>query len=195
MLAIIQARMSSKRLTGKVLKDLCGKPLLSWTICRIKKTEFIGKILIATSTEISDDPIEEFCFSENIPCHRGSLDNVSSRFKEAVLEENVDAFVRISGDSPLIDPMVIDRAVQLYNQSPCDLVTNIMVRTFPKGQSVEVLNTDTFVKVSENIKEVSAKEHVTPSLQKSRKFWYCKLSLADKIQVPKIYPLMNLKIF
>lgn len=161
MLAIIQARMNSNRLPGKVLKDLLGKPVLGWTIKRVRSASQIKRIIIATSDHQNDDPIEDYCRSMCEVCYRGSLDNVANRFAEILMIEKAEAFVRISGDSPLIDSKIIDHAVGLYKNAQCDLVTNIMLRTFPKGQSVEVLNTKTFISLSYSMKEVIDQEHVT----------------------------------
>ena len=166
MLAIIQARMTSKRLPGKVLKLLRGKAVLGFVIEQIKQTNTIDDFIVATSSDLSDDRIEEYCKLHRINYYRGPLENVAERFVKAVKKQGANSFVRVNGDSPLIDPIVIDHAVNLYNQSPCDLVTNTMVRTFPKGQSVEVLNTETFFKVFSNMKEADDMEHVTPPYYK-----------------------------
>jgi len=161
MLVIIQARMNSNRLPGKVLRELHGKPLLGWTIKRVRSASQIKRIIVATSDQQSDDPIEDYCRTTGEVCYRGSLNNVANRFAEILKIEKAEAFVRISGDSPLIDPQIVDLAVGLYQQTHCDLVTNIMLRTFPKGQSVEVLNSKTFINVNYSMTDVLDQEHVT----------------------------------
>tara|TARA_B100000686_G_C16643735_1_gene891593 strand:+ start:542 stop:1219 length:678 start_codon:yes stop_codon:yes gene_type:complete len=161
MLVIIQARMNSNRLPGKVLRELYGKPILGWAINRVRSASQIKRIIIATSDHESDDPIEDYCTSIGEVCYRGSLNNVANRFSEILKTEKAEAFVRISGDSPLIDPEIVDYATALYQHTNCDLVTNIMMRTFPKGQSVEVLNSKTFINVSYSMKELIDQEHVT----------------------------------
>jgi len=161
MLAIIQARMSSRRMPGKIMKSLCGKPMLQWTIERVLAAHEVDDLIIATSSEASDTIVEEFCNQIGVKCFRGSLHNVASRFETIVKELKVDVFVRVSGDSPIIDPGVIDHAVTLFNQSLCDLSTNVMIRTFPKGQSVEVLNAKKFFEVCEKMSNFEDLEHVT----------------------------------
>ena len=160
MLLIVQARYNSSRLPGKVLKNLSGKPMLQWTLERLNNCKRVRRIFVATSEERTDDPIEDFCLSSGWSCFRGNLNDVADRFAQIVHREKIPAFVRISGDSPLMDPEIVDQAIQLYETSECDLVTNILVRTFPKGQSVEVLKADTFLKILPDF-DPSEQEHVT----------------------------------
>lgn len=161
MLVIIQARMSSQRLAGKVLKDLAGEPMLAWTIKRLRSASTVSRIVVATSTDRSDDCVADFCARHGVGCHRGSLENVAERFVTAATAERAGAFVRICGDSPLIDPAIVDTAIRLFQAHPCDLVTNVMTRTFPKGQSVEVIRTSTFARVSAKGGTCDEREHVT----------------------------------
>ena len=115
MLAIIQARMTSKRLPGKVLKLLRGKAVLGYVIEQIEQTNNINNFLVATSSDLSDDRIEEYCKLHRITYYRGSLENVAERFVKAVKKQGADVFVRVNGDSPLIDPVVIDQAINLFS--------------------------------------------------------------------------------
>ena len=167
MLAIIQARMSSRRLPGKVLKNLAGKPMLQWTLERLESSKFLGKVVVATSLDSGDDAVEEFCLAQNIKCHRGPLENVAQRYAEVARLEKAESFVRINGDSPLIDPEIIDEAVSIFRTTAVDFVTNTMVRTFPKGQSVEVLNSGHFLKLCECMTEPEDQEHVTKVFYKN----------------------------
>jgi spore coat polysaccharide biosynthesis protein SpsF len=161
MLAIIQARMSSTRLPGKVFKELAGKPMLQWTLERLGNSKMLKKVVVATSMDSGDNVVEEFCREKNVNFHRGPLENVALRFAEVITLEQADAFVRINGDSPLIDPIIIDQAVSLYQSTTVELVTNIMPRTFPKGQSVEVINSEHFQKLCKRMTEPTDQEHVT----------------------------------
>jgi spore coat polysaccharide biosynthesis protein SpsF len=161
MLAIIQARLSSVRLPGKMLMDLCGRPMLGRVLDRVSSARSIQRFVVATSNEVSDDPIARFCENERVPCHRGPLDDVMERFQGAARAESAEAFVRISGDSPLIDPGVIDLAVGYYQQADCDLATNVFVRTFPKGQSVEVVRAAALEKLKQRAITADHREHVT----------------------------------
>jgi len=169
MLAIIQARMSSTRLPGKVLKELDGKPMLQWTIERLGSSKLLKKIVVTTSMGSGDDEVEEFCLAQNIECHRGPLKNVAQRFAEVATLEKAESFVRTNGDSPLIDPEIIDQAIAIFRMTAVDFVTNTMIRTFPKGQSVEVLNSGHFIELCKHMTEPEDKEHVTKVFYKNPK--------------------------
>ncbi|MGK5091726.1 hypothetical protein WDW89_06870 [Deltaproteobacteria bacterium TL4] len=159
--AIIQARMSSQRLPGKVLQLVEGAPLLAFLIERLKRCPSIDEYLIATSSEPEDTPLVEFCKRQNIPCFQGNLQNVASRFFEISKNKPWVAFARICGDSPLIHPAVIETALQLFRNEKPDLVTNVHPRSFPIGQSIEVLKTETFLSSFPLMKEAEDLEHVT----------------------------------
>ncbi len=159
--AIVQVRMSSQRLPGKVLYEVYGKPLLQYILESIEHCSAINKVIIATSLEKSDDPVEEFCNKHHTPCYRGSLNDVASRFREISEKERWDAFVRINGDSPLIDYHLIDKGTNLYRDGHFDLVTNVFPRTHPSGQSVEIVRSSTFKKVYHRMNDSGDFEHVT----------------------------------
>ena len=139
MIIIIQARFSSKRLPGKVLKKCCGKPLLKWTIERISSIKKPPKIVVATSNNDSDDNIYRFCKENNIKCFRGSLNNVIKRMIDACEEYKSSHFVRICGDSPIIDPEILGNVLEISKTVDVDIITNTFHRTYPKGQSVELI--------------------------------------------------------
>ena len=141
--------------------DVKGRTLLGRVIDRLSQAEKLSKIIVATSDHESDHSIAEFCASEAIECIRGSLDDVADRFCQVVRQQCAEAFVRISGDSPLIDPDIVDRAVGYFQEGECDLVTNVLTRSFPKGQSVEVLLSETFIKTCTIIVTKDQREHVT----------------------------------
>ena len=161
MIAIVQARFNSNRLPGKVLKKLMGKSILQRTLERLSASKKLTKILVGTSNETTDDQIADYCSQNGWPCYRGDLVNVAQRFAEIISTDFVPAFARISADSPFIDPNLVDHAVQLYENSESDLVTNVLVRTFPKGQSLEVLRSETFLKILPKFDKYD-QEHVTP---------------------------------
>ena len=161
MLCIVQARMSSRRLPGKPLLDINGRALLGRVVDRLRQAERLSRIVVATSDQPEDQPVVDFCALEGVPCARGPLDDVARRFRAVAGDEDADSFVRINGDSPLIDPALVDRAVSYFQQGGCDLVTNVQTRTFPKGQSVEVLLTETFVCACDAMTTDRQREHVT----------------------------------
>ena len=121
-IAIIQARMSSRRLPGKVLMKLAGKPMLWHIVERLKKCKLVNKIIVATSTEASDDSIEDFCRDKGIIIHRGSLNNVFERFIDIIEQHNYDFFVRVTGDCPLISSSFIDKQISALSTHNSDLI-------------------------------------------------------------------------
>lgn len=153
--------MSSVRYPGKVLHRVNGKPMLEYLLESLYKCESVNRVIVATSSRKSDDPVEEFCKHIGVDYYRGSLDNVAQRFMEAINAFQFDAFVRLSGDSPLLDYRIVDRAVRIFQSDRFDLVTNTLKRTFPKGQSVEVLNSMVFKKTYGKMLAPDEREHVT----------------------------------
>ena len=157
---IIQARMGSGRLPGKVLIDVHGKPLLQYLVERLQVTALDFPIIIATSSEPEDKPIAEFCHKISIKCFRGSHLDVASRFADVVETRSLDAFVRLSGDSPLLDGEILRQAVEVFD-GDTDLVTNVYPRSYPRGQSVELLWAKCFKETLSHMKKGSDREHVT----------------------------------
>lgn len=162
---IVQARMSSQRLPGKMLMQVSNKPMLQYLLERLKGPEFFDEIvvIVATSTEAEDDAIEQFCEKFGVPCERGALNDVARRFIGVAQKYDLDAVVRISGDSPLIAPELIRQGIQLYVENSCDLVTNVYPRSFPKGQSVEVISVRALRQAYGEMTSQD-REHVTPYL-------------------------------
>ncbi|MBP9864898.1 MAG: NTP transferase domain-containing protein [Candidatus Omnitrophica bacterium] len=158
---IVQARMSSKRLPGKVLKPVDGKPLLEYLLQRLEKADQLEKVMVITSVEESDNPIAEFCKNRGQLCYRGPLADVAGRFLEAVQHFKIASFVRINADSPMMDPRLVNQAVKLFDEKSVDLVSNVFKRSFPKGQSVEVVKSQTLLAAYPRMTAVD-REHVTP---------------------------------
>jgi spore coat polysaccharide biosynthesis protein SpsF len=158
--AVIQARMSSRRLPGKVLRVLAGRPLLDHVLDRVGRARGIDAVAVATSTESGDDPIAEFCSTYGAMCVRGPLADVARRLWLAAEALRLDAFVRICADSPLVDPALIDRAVIAFGPG-VDLVTNVLPRTYPPGQAVEVVSTAALAAAVARMTEPADREHVT----------------------------------
>ena len=161
MLCIIQARYSSKRLPGKVLKNILGTTVLKRVVNQVKKSKKINRIIIATSRHKTDKKIINFCDKNKIYCMAGPLNNVFKRFYSIIVHEDYKSFVRISADSPLIDPSIIDKAITLFNKKQYDIVTNVFPRTFPKGFSVEVVNSKLILDFLLKIKKKKHQEHLT----------------------------------
>ncbi len=161
MIAIIQARSSSKRFKNKVLHLIKNKQLILHVIESIKKSKKVSKIIVATSNKKSDDNLAKLLKSKKIKIFRGSLKNVALRLTRAAQKYKMKNFLRVSGDSPVIDYKIINKVIRLFNKYPnYDLITNVFPKTFPSGQSVEIINTKI---LSKSIKKMSLleKEHVT----------------------------------
>ncbi len=153
--------MSSERLPGKMLATTNGKKLLSYVIESVMRVKQGSALIILTSTEKSDDPIVYYCEKTGINYIRGSLDNVVRRYKDALELTDCDAFVRVCGDSPLIDYRLVEKGIELFINGNYDIVTNTHPRTFPSGQSVEVVRSSSFLKAFEFMQGNDELEHVT----------------------------------
>jgi spore coat polysaccharide biosynthesis protein SpsF len=158
---VIQARMSSSRFPEKVLSPLCGIPMLMWTINYCRKVNL--PLFVLTSTDESDDQLAGMLEKNDVSYYRGSLENVISRYLSFMREHHVKKVVRISGDSPLINPDVILKVItQDQESADADLTTNVFPRSFPKGQSVEVIPRKSLELLSDRNLSESDIEHVTP---------------------------------
>ncbi len=145
-----------------MLREINGQPLLDYLLQRLERCRQLDGIILATSVEPSDDALEAYAARRRVGCIRGPLDDVAARFRLVLQATGASAFARVSGDSPLLDPALIDRAVSLFDDGDWHLVTNVQTRTFPKGQSVEILDAATFAEVSESYTTAPDREHVTP---------------------------------
>ncbi len=162
--AVIQARMGSSRLPGKVLMDVEGLPMLERLVRRLKKAASLDVVLIATSVRDGDDPIASFCVSRNIPCHRGSENDVLKRYCDAAEGAALDVVVRITADCPLIDPEIVDELVQIFKTRSQEfrMVTNRKPITFPDGLDADVLSTSTLLEIDRSEATAYQREHVIP---------------------------------
>ncbi len=162
-LVILQARTSSTRLPGKVLKPILGHPMLSLQIERIQRSKKIDKLIVATSNDRSDSDIDNLCINIQIPCFRGSLDDVLDRFYKTAMQYKPEHVVRLTGDCPLIDPEIIDKVINFFSECDFDYATNSMVPyTFPDGLDVEVFSFTALKKAWHETLLPSHREHVAP---------------------------------
>lgn len=160
-IAIIQARMSSTRLQGKVLKPLAGKPIIWHVYNRAEHCKFVDKVVVATSTDSSDDPLVEFCINNNMNYYRGSLNNVLSRFIE-IIEKDYYSFVGcITGDCPLIHPQFMDNQIKALQMFDGDIAWCLNIGCAFEGQGVR--STRLLKYVVENSNSADDKEHVGSS--------------------------------
>lgn len=164
--AIIQARMGSSRLAGKVMKDLYGKSVLNHVIDRVKNSKLIDEIIIATTTSENDLVIVKEAEKLNVKTFRGSEDDVLSRYYFAAKENDLDIIVRITSDCPVIDWEIIDQVIDCYKCGDFEIVTNAGIdvkhRTFPRGLDLEVFSFETLKNTYEAAKEKYHREHVSP---------------------------------
>ncbi len=162
-LAIIQARYSSSRLPGKVLKPILGEPMLWRMIERAQRSRLIAKLVVATSTGEDDTPIEQLCREKGVSCFRGSLDDVLDRFYRAASEYAPTDVVRLTGDCPLIDPAVVDRVIAEHIESGADYTSNTTLDpSYPDGLDTEVVRFGVLEEAWREAKLPSQREHVLP---------------------------------
>lgn len=160
--AIIQARMSSTRLPGKVLKEVNNETLLEHMLKRVKKSTKIDEIIVATTILESDDRIIDLCSKIGMKAYRGSEENVLSRYYETAKANHAEVIVRLTSDCPVIDPVVIDHCIELYQKNKCDYLSNSLERSYPRGMDVEVFSFKALETAYFNAKEMFELEHVTP---------------------------------
>jgi glutamate-1-semialdehyde 2,1-aminomutase len=163
--AILQARVSSSRLPGKVLKLIMGRPMLALQIERVLQAKKIDQLIIATSTDPSDDELDTLCRKINVPCYRGSLNDVLDRFYQAAQTYKPVSIVRITGDCPLIDPEVIDDVIAFYLNGDYDYASNAVEPTFPDGLDIEIFRFSVLEGAWKEARLPSQREHVTPFIQ------------------------------
>jgi spore coat polysaccharide biosynthesis protein SpsF len=164
-IAIIQARMGSSRLPGKVLLPLNCEHVLTHDVRRVRAAETIDKVVIATSTETADDAIKQFGSEHDVPIFRGSETNVQQRMFDTATVHDADIVVRITADCPLIDPDTINTVVSQIQKENAEYASNISKRTFPRGLDVEAFSYESFERVVSTASTQRECEHVTPYYQ------------------------------
>ncbi|OXE37074.1 MAG: flagellin modification protein FlmC [Phenylobacterium zucineum] len=161
--AILQARMSSSRLPGKVLMPLAGRPMITRQIERLSRCQRLERVIVATSTDPSDDPLYSQLSAVGVDVFRGSLGNVLARYLACAQHFDLSgALVRLTADCPLIDPMVVDQAIDMQKTTGADYVTNGQHRTYPRGLDVEVFPLSILEDVGARARDAYDQEHVTP---------------------------------
>jgi spore coat polysaccharide biosynthesis protein SpsF len=160
--AVLQARFSSTRLPGKVLKPLLGRPMLARQLERIGRAASIDRIVVATSTEASDDPIAGLCSEIGVGCYRGSLDDVLDRMYQAAAAVGSATVMRLTGDCPLADPAVLDDLNAYFLQGGYDYASNTIEPTFPDGLDAEVMRLECLEAAWREAVLPSEREHMTP---------------------------------
>lgn len=162
--AVLQARMSSSRLPGKVMRPILDRPMIGLQLERIRRAKELDRIVVATSDQRGDDPVAEYAASEGVEVHRGSLDDVLDRFQTAAARFDAKHVVRLTADCPLADWQVIDDCVRLHKTGGADYTSNIVVghRSYPDGLDVEVMTRAALEAAWREAAPGPQREHVTP---------------------------------
>ncbi|PKA27055.1 cytidylyltransferase domain-containing protein [Leptospira meyeri] len=165
--ATIEARMTSSRLPGKVLKEVLNKPMLFYLVQRLRMVPSIDEIVLATTINKTDDVLIDFAKNEGIAYFRGSEDDVMSRVVGAGESAKADVIVEITADCPIIDPAVVDQTIQLYLHNQCDYASNVVVRSYPIGMDTQVFSLDTLKRSFSMTEDKLDREHVTRHIRQN----------------------------
>jgi spore coat polysaccharide biosynthesis protein SpsF len=183
--AIIQARMNSTRLPGKVLADLGGRTMLARVVQRVRGAGLVDHVVVATSLKPADDPIQEECTRLAVDSFRGDESDVLDRFHRAAEVHRAEGVVRITADCPLADPEVIDRVVRAFLERRPDFASNTLCRTYPRGLDVEVLTAQALATAWRHAREPYQRVHVTPYLyQHPERFRLLSLTVDEDLDNP-----------
>ena len=168
---IVQARMTSTRLPGKVMKRVLGKPLLEYQLERLRRVTLADEIVVATTTNAEDQPIVDLCERLDVPCFRGSERDVLARYYEAATQHPADAVVRVTSDCPVIDPAVVIEVIRYYRdqRDRLDYVSNGLSRTYPRGMDTEVFSYQALREAYVEATDEPEREHVTPFIYRRPK--------------------------
>ena len=161
-IAIIQARMGSTRLPGKVMKEVKGRPLIGLIMDRVKRALTVSDVWLATSDQMLDDPLAKYAENQGYAVFRGNEENVLSRYVAVAETSRADVIVRICGDCPLIDPGLIDQVVRFFQSENVDYACNTLERSFPDGLDVEVFSRAALERTGREAKDPFLTAHVTP---------------------------------
>lgn len=162
--------MSSTRLPGKVLADLCGRPMLARVVERLRGAKLVDEVLVATSTSPADNVLADFCAAQGIQSFRGSEADVLDRFYQAAKEARAEVVVRLTADCPLLDPAVVDKTVAAFLAGDFDYVTNVLRYTYPDGLDTEVFSFAALERAWREAERPAEREHVTVFLRASGRF-------------------------
>ncbi|MBN2328959.1 MAG: glycosyltransferase family protein [Candidatus Omnitrophica bacterium] len=164
-MAVIQARMGSTRLPGKVLMEIGGKPALYHVVSRVRKAAAIDRVVVAATRNPIDDPLQACCETLGVACFRGDEDDVLDRFYQTAVQYPADVIVRITADCPLLDPNVTDHVVHAFLEGQCDYASNTQVCTYPDGLDTEVFSFQALERAWREARLLSEREHVTPYIK------------------------------
>ena len=169
-LAIIQARMGSTRFPGKVMETVCGKPLIEILLHRLSLSKKIDKIILATSINKENDTLSEFVEKLGFEVFRGSEYDVLDRYYQTAKLYSPKTVLRITGDCPLIDPKIVDKSINRYEQEKVDYLNNVTPPTYPDGMDVEIFSFETLNEAWNKADSNHEREHVSPYIKNNDKF-------------------------
>ncbi len=158
---ILEARMGSSRLPGKTLMDICGEPLIKRVIDRIKCSRRIDKIVLATTSNAKDDILADYMNEIGVDVYRGSEENVLQRVVFAAEEFFIENIIELHGDNPFLDSSIIDAAIEQYEETKCDYISNTIEKTFPMGLRVQVFTTESLRYIYDTVNDDAVNEHVS----------------------------------
>ena len=197
--AIIQARMSSERLPGKVLKELNGVPMIQCIVNRAGAAKRVDHVVVATSDETTDDMLYNFCVENAISTYRGDLNNVLKRYYDCATREKADIIIRLTGDNALIDAEILDAAVDIFEKQGVDYLH--YCEELPIGMHIEVFSYEALKRAMDEADNSECKEHVTLYMYKNSDKFHCVTysekgmvnhsSLRWTIDTPEDYELVN----
>ena len=181
-LVVLQARMSSTRLPGKVMTQINGHPMIYWEISRISKAKLVNKIVVAISDQSSDDVLADYLDSIHQEYIRGSLDNVLSRYVKAEENYNPSAIIRLTADCPLVMPELIDQYLEIFHKKDFEYLSNTLELSYPDGLDIEIIAPGVFKKLLEFNLSKEEKEHVTLGIY-SRKDKFRVYNVSNKFNI------------
>jgi spore coat polysaccharide biosynthesis protein SpsF len=166
--AIIQARMGSTRLPGKVLMPIGDRTMLAWVVTRAQRASALDEVTVATTESSADDAIVAECVAHGVRCFRGSEDDVLDRYHQSAAAFEADVVVRVTSDCPLIDPGILDEVIAAFENHPADYVSNFLTRRHPRGLDVEVMSRAALDTAWRNATQPYERAHVTPYLYRNQ---------------------------
>jgi spore coat polysaccharide biosynthesis protein SpsF len=162
LVGIVQARTGSTRLPGKVLMDIAGSPMVVHVLRRVKAVTGLEEVVLATTKDVRDDPLVEIAAAEGVRPFRGSERDLVARYRDAAEEAGAEGVVRITADCPLVDPGVVDLVISelVGHRDSCDIASNAIRRTFPKGLDAEAFFLDTLLRIDRLARSPASREHL-----------------------------------
>ena len=179
--ALVQARMGSTRLPGKVLKTIVNKPMIELLLTRLSQSSELNEIVVATSDDRQNDQLQLVVESLGFSCTRGSEIDVLSRFYESAKFSDADIIVRITGDCPLVDSILVDECIKGYKNSNVDYFSNVDPASYPDGLDIEVMSFESIKRANNETNSEFDREHVTPYIRNSDRFSKSSMQYAEDL--------------